>query len=149
MNDNEIHSLFVSKKRENISASLPITISAESRKNASGKTYELASHQTRKSGEHGKGRSGYARFRCAPSSCDRKRANARDSINTRLLQIPRVQTPPVIFIPLLNFVFLVTVLYGNELSRHIVLYRTPANIPNKWFLHRLYLYFSNCRETSF
>jgi len=29
MNDNEIHSLLVSKKRENILASLPITISAE------------------------------------------------------------------------------------------------------------------------
>jgi predicted transcriptional regulator len=30
MNDNEIHSLLVSKKRENILASLPITISVRS-----------------------------------------------------------------------------------------------------------------------
>jgi hypothetical protein len=153
MNDNEIHSLLVSKKRENISASLPITISPDrwSQKISTQgkrkcKTYELDSLQTRKSG---KGRLGYARLRHAPSSCDRTRANARDSVNTRLLKIPRVQTLPVIFMPLLNFVFVVTVLYENELSRHIVLYRIPASTPNKWFLHRLYLYFSNFRETSF
>jgi hypothetical protein len=63
------------------------------RKITSGRIYELSSHQTGKSGEHGKGRSGYARPRHSPSSCNRTRANARDSINTRLLQIPRVETP--------------------------------------------------------